>query len=79
VQSLVFQRLCGLCVRNRAYNKVECIRLNPVRACPVKRPEGWPWSSVHDYTGSVMTTAVSASGTLAVDRVLLPASERARI
>jgi putative transposase len=58
--------------------KVEYIHLNPVRAGLVKHAEDWQWSSVHDYTGSV-STAVSANRTLAVDRVLLPADERARI
>jgi putative transposase len=60
------------------YEKVEYIHLNPVRAGLVKRAEDWPWSSVHDYTGSLSTT-VSANRVLAIDRVLLPADERARI
>ncbi len=44
----------------------------------VSRPEDGPWSSVQDDTG---TLARPASGTmiLAIDRVLLPADERARI
>jgi hypothetical protein len=63
----------------KEYNeKVECIHLNPVRAGLVKRAEDGPWSSVHDYTGS-LSTVVSANRILAVDRVLLPADERARI
>jgi putative transposase len=60
------------------HEKVEYIHLNPVRAGLVKRAEDWPWSSVHDYTGS-LNTMVSANRILAVDRVLLPADERARI
>ena len=42
----------------KEYNeKVEYIHLNPVKAGLVKRPEDWPWSSVHDYTGSVKAPA----------------------
>jgi putative transposase len=63
----------------KEYNeKVQYIHLNPVRASLVKGAEDWPWSSVHDYTGS-LSTEVSANRILAVDRVLLPADERARI
>jgi hypothetical protein len=63
----------------REYNeKVEYIHLNPVRAGLVKRAQDWAWSSVHDYTGGLGTLA-SASRTLAVDRILLPADERTRI
>jgi putative transposase len=60
------------------HEKVEYIHLNPVRAGLVKRAEDWPWSSAHDYTGS-LSKRVSANRILAVDRVLLPADERARI
>ena len=61
------------------YNaKVEYIHWNPVKAGLVSRSEEWPWSSVHDYTGSVQRPVVTPSG-LAVDRVLLPADERTRI
>jgi putative transposase len=60
------------------YEKVEYIHLNPVRAGLVKRAEDWPWSSVRDYTGN-LSSEVSANRILAVDRVLLPADERARI
>lgn len=58
--------------------KVEYIHLNPVRAGLVGRAEDWPWSSVHDYTGSVPRPAATPS-ILAIDRVLLPADERTRI
>jgi hypothetical protein len=44
-----------------------------VKAGLVSRPEEWPWSSVHDYTGSVQRPVATPSG-LAVDRVLLPAA-----
>jgi hypothetical protein len=60
------------------YEKVEYIHLNPVRAGLVERAEDWPWSSVHDYTGS-LSAAVSANRILAVDRILLPADERTHI
>ena len=60
------------------YEKVEYIHLNPVRAGLVKRAEDWPWSSVHDYSGS-LSAGVSANPILAVDRILLPADERTHI
>ena len=60
------------------HEKVEYIHLNPVKAGLVTRPEDWPWSSVHDYTGSVEHPVTTPSG-LCVDRVLLPAEERTRI
>ena len=63
----------------REYNeKVKYIHLNPVKAGLVSRPEDWPWSSVHDYTGSVNRVPAIPSG-LSVDRVLLPADEHTRI
>jgi putative transposase len=63
----------------KEYNaKVEYIHWNPVKAGLVSRPEEWPWSSVHDYTGSVQRPVVTPSG-LAVGRLLLPADERPRI
>ena len=63
----------------REYNeKVEYIHLNPVRAGLVSRAEEWPWSSVHDYAGSVQHPVATPSG-LEIDRVLLPADERTRI
>ena len=60
------------------YEKVEYIHYNPVKAGRAHRPEYWPWSSVHDYTGNVNDRPVTPSG-LSVDRVLLPADPRARI
>lgn len=60
------------------YEKVEYIHLNPVRAGLVKRAEEWPWSSVRDYSGS-LNAAPNANRILAIDRILLPADERARI
>jgi len=60
------------------HEKVEYIRLNPVKAGWVSRPEDWVWSSVHDYTGVVNDAPVSPRG-LSVDRVLLPTDPRTRI
>ena len=60
------------------HEKVEYIHHNPVRAGLVKVAEDWRWSSVHDYTGT-LRAAVRAHGILPIDRVLLPADERARI
>ena len=61
------------------YNeKVEYIHLNPVRAGLASRPEDWPWSSVHDYTGSINRGPKTPSG-LSIDRILLPADTRGRI
>ena len=48
--------------------KVEYIYLNPVKAGWAKRPEDWPWSSLHDYTGNLTDAPVTPSG-LSVDRV----------
>jgi len=60
------------------HEKVWYIHLNPVKAGLVNRPEDWPWSSVHDYRGSVNDRPVTPSG-LSVDRVLLPADPWTRI
>ena len=63
----------------REYNeKVQYIHLNPVKPGLVSREEDWPWSSVHDYTGSVQRPVVTPGG-LCIDRVLLPAEEQTRI
>ena len=60
------------------HEKVQYIHFNPVRAGLVSRPEDWPWSSVHDYTGGVNEAPATPSG-LSVDRVLLPAGQNTRI
>jgi putative transposase len=60
------------------HEKVQYIHLNPVKAGRVGRAEDWPWSSVHDYTGSVNDTPFTPSG-LSVDRILLPADPNIRI
>ncbi len=57
------------------HEKVEYIHGNPVAAGLVSRPEDGPWSSVQDDTG----TPAPRARILAIDRVLLPADERARI
>jgi hypothetical protein len=63
----------------REYNeKVQYIHLNPVKAGLASRPEDGPWSSVHDYTGTINCAPVTPSG-LSVDRILLPADEHTRI
>lgn len=63
----------------REYNEeVWYIHLNPVKAGLASRPEDWPWSSVHDYTGTINRAPATPSG-LSVDRVLLPADEHTRI
>ena len=60
----------------KKYNeKVEYIH---VKAGLVTRPEAWPWSSMHDYTGSLQR-AVATPSELSVDRVLLPAQQNTRI
>jgi putative transposase len=63
----------------REYNeKVQYIHLNPVKAGLASHPEDWPWSSVHDNTGSINRAPATPSG-LSVDRVLLPADEHTSI
>ena len=63
----------------KAYHeKVEYIHLNPVKRGLVTGPEGWRWSSIHDYTGTLREPAATNS-VLPVDRVLLPFDERTRI
>jgi putative transposase len=63
----------------KEYNdKVWYIHLNPVKAGLATRPEDWPWSSVHDYTGTIDQAPITPSG-LSVDRVSLPADPHTRI
>ncbi|HUI40513.1 MAG TPA: hypothetical protein VL523_00945 [Terriglobia bacterium] len=57
---------------------MEYIHQNPVSAGLVERAEDWPWSSVRDYTGTVKA-AFTPHPVPSIDRVLLPADERARI
>ena len=58
--------------------KVKYIHQNPVKARSANRPEEWPWSSVHDYTGNIIDAPVTPSG-LSVDRVWLLADPHTRI
>jgi putative transposase len=58
--------------------KVDYIHQNPVRAGLVERAEDWLWSSAGEYSGNLRAT-VSPQPILPIDRVSLPADERARI
>jgi len=60
------------------HEKVEYIHLNPVKRGLATKPEEWRWSSIHDYARTLRQPA-DAKNVLPVDRVLLPADERARI
>ena len=60
------------------HEKVEYIHLNPVRRGLVTKPEGWRWSSIHDYKG-ILRQPAGAQSVLPVDRLLLPADESARL
>jgi hypothetical protein len=57
---------------------VEYIYLNPGRRGLVKRPEKWIWSSHPEYAGASAAEQEKKCG-LAIDRVRLPANEKARI
>ena len=57
---------------------VEYIHLNPVRRGLVKRPEQWKWSSFPEYAGVDAAEQEKQCG-LTIDRVRLPADEKARI
>ncbi len=58
--------------------KVDYIHQNPVRAGLVERAEDWLWSSAREYSGTLRAPA-SPHPILRIDRILLPADERARI
>ena len=76
VRATSFDRaLRTVCEYNR---KVEYIHLNPVKAGLASRPQDWPWSSVHDYTGTINRAPVTPSG-LSVNRLLLPADPHTRL
>lgn len=68
----------ALCTVKEYNEKVEYIHLNPVKAGFVTRPEDWPWSSVHDYTGS-WRAAWGPGSPIPVDRIVLPADEQTRL
>ena len=76
---LLFQpRFFERALRTVRGEKVEDIHRNPMKTGLAKRPEDWPWSSVHDYAGNLTDAPVTPSG-LSVDRVLLPTDPRTRI
>lgn len=52
------------------HETVEYIHLNPARRGLAASPEAWPWSSFHSYGGP-------GPERLAVDRVRIPADQRA--
>jgi len=63
----------------KEYNeKVEYIRLNPVRAGLVSRREDWRWSSYNEYAGTSPNEQKQRCG-LIVDRVRMPSDPRAGI
>ena len=63
----------------KEYNEtVEYIHRNPVRRELATRPEGWRWSSVHEYQPSGYASPFGVPP-LAIDRVDMPAQERTRI
>ncbi len=60
------------------WETVEYIHLNPVRRGLVKRPEQGKWSSFPEYAG-VDAAEQEKRCALTIDRVRLPADEKARI
>ncbi len=60
------------------WETVEYIHLNPVRRGLVKRPERWKWSSLAEYAGVDAAEQEKRRG-LTIDRVRLPADEKARV
>ena len=60
------------------WETVEYIHLNPVRRGLVKQPEQWRWSSYREYAGLDIAEQERHCG-LKIDRVRLPADQRARI
>lgn len=60
------------------WETVEYNHLNPVRRGLVKHPEQWRWSSYSEYAGLDGVEQERQCG-LKIDRVRLPADQRARI
>ncbi len=60
------------------WETVEYIHMNPVRRGLVKRPEQWKWSSFPEYAGVEAAEQEKRCG-LTIDRVRLPADQKARI
>jgi hypothetical protein len=71
-----FAYLSGVIHERREKHGFLLIYLNPVKAGLAKRPEDWPWSSVHDYAGNFTDAPATPSG-LSVDRALFPVDTRA--
>jgi hypothetical protein len=63
----------------KQYNeKVEYVRLNPVRAGLVSRPEDWRWSSYNEHADMSAEEQNERCG-LIVERVRMPSDPRTRI
>jgi hypothetical protein len=63
----------------KEYNeKVEYIRLNPVKAGLASCPEDWRWSSCNEYAG-MSAEEQEKRCRLTVDHVRIPSDPRARI
>ena len=60
------------------HEKVEYIHLNPVKAGLAGRPQGWRWSSVHEYSGMAAEEQMRRCG-LTINRVTLPTDPKTRI
>jgi putative transposase len=54
------------------HETLEYLHLNPVRKGLVRRPEDWPWSSIHSYGGPGPVR-------LEIDHLELPAEEKTRL
>jgi len=63
-----FACLAGAIHERREKHGFLLIHLNPVKAGLASCPEDWPWSSVHDDTGTIDHAPATPSG-LSVDRV----------
>ena len=55
-----------------------CCHFTPVKMGLARRPEDWPWSSLHDYAGNVNDLFGTPSG-VSVDRILLTTDPRTLI
>jgi putative transposase len=60
------------------HEKMEYIHLNPVKAGLAGQPQGWRWSSVHEYSGMTPAEQMGRCG-LTIDRVSLPCDPKTRI
>ena len=71
-----FSLLLGL--KNGKEGSAKSLLLGPCGYLPGKRAEDRLWWSAHDHSGS-LNAGVTANRILAIDRILFPANERARI